>query len=248
MELPRLYSDLAHLWPLMSPPEDYADEAELVRGVLQEHLAVSPGVRQSILELGAGGGHTLHHLSNSYDCTAVDLSEPMLDNCRQLNPQVRCVAGDMRSVRLDQTFDAVLIHDAIDYMTSEADVCKALQTAAAHLEPGGVLIVAPTYTLETFSDHETEHDFNADGEIELTYFSYAHDPDPNDSTFELILVYLIRDAQTRQVQVIEDRHVCGLFGADHWQGMIRDAGFDIKPGQDVDTAAGPWAMFVGVKG
>jgi len=43
----------------------------------------------------------------------------------------------MRSVRLGRTYDAVIIHDAIMYMTTEDDLVAALATARAHLAPAG---------------------------------------------------------------------------------------------------------------
>lgn len=249
MTTPRLYDDLAHLWPMLSPPEHYTAEAAVLRGLIEKHLKGSSDQRRSVLELGAGGGHTLVHLADDYDCTAVDLSEPMLENCRRLVPQVQTIVGDMRSVRLNKTFDAVFLHDAIDYMLSESDVRRVLETAAAHLEPGGLCVVAPTYTRETFIDGDVADDGTTTDSGELTYFSYVHDPDPADDTFEMILLYLIRDAQTRAVEVIEDRHTCGLFSDEQWLGWMTDAGFDARheeadAGDPVDEL---WSLFVGLK-
>lgn len=235
----RLYTDLAHLWPLLSPPEDYAQETETIRRVLHEKLG-NKG-RISVLELGAGGGHALSHLTDEYDCTAVDLSETMLDNCRQLNPTVTTHVGDMRTVRLNRAFDAVLIHDAIDYMLSEKDVRSALATAAAHLNPKGIVLVAPTYVRETFVDHQAEHDQHRRGDLTLTYLSYVHDPDPADTTFEMLLNYVINEAG--RVRTIEDRHTCGLFSIEQWRAMMTDAGFDVEIADD-DL---PWTLFVGIK-
>lgn len=242
----RLYDDLAELWPLLSPPADYAPEAAVVRRIIAEHVALDAQDRPALLELGAGGGHTLTHLRDTFDCVAVDLSEPMLANCRRLNPEVETIVGDMRSVRLGRTFDAVLIHDAIDYLLSEAELRRTFDTVAAHLRPGGVALIAPTYTRETFAEHETEADQHADADTGrvLTYFQYVHDPDPADTTFELILVYVINDAG--HVRIEHDRHTCGLFDEPTWLRLMRDAGLDahVHP-------AGPdepdWPLFVGVK-
>lgn len=269
-ELPRLYDDLARLWPHLSPPEHYAPEAGVIDALLTEHLGEPPaGQRWRILELGAGGGHTLYHLAQRYDCVAVDLSEPMLANCRALNPAVRCVQGDMRSVRVGETFDAVLIHDAIDYMLDEADVLATLRTAADHLRPGGVALIAPTYVRETFIDGDVADDGTTipgigdprgeDGgsggvgtsDDELTYFTFVHDADPEDSVFEMILLYLIRDGRTRRVEVVEDRHTCGLFAAEDWLSMMRSAGLAPQPVTPPPAVAdgeepAAWTLFVGV--
>lgn len=262
---PRLYDDLAALWPAISPPEHYRAEADTIRTILDRSLGQPPADRKwSVLELGAGGGHTLVHLTGDFDCTAADLSEPMLDNCRALNPGVATVVGDMRTMRLDRQFDAVLIHDAIDYMVSPEDAAAALQTAAAHLRPGGVALIAPTYTTETFTDGEvaddgTEIDGIAGGD-HLTFFSFVHDPDPADTCFEMILLYLIRDAATRQVRVVEDRHTCGLFSLDTWCDLMEQAGLSTTPilmgGEDGDAEndadnddePAAWStLFIGIK-
>jgi cyclopropane fatty-acyl-phospholipid synthase-like methyltransferase len=71
----RLYGDLAYLWPLISPVEEYAAEARCWRNVLRGRLG--PG-RHRVLELGVGGGHHLWHLTADFEATAVDLSEAMM--------------------------------------------------------------------------------------------------------------------------------------------------------------------------
>ncbi len=62
----------------------------------------------------------------------------------------------MRTVRIGRAFDAVFIHDAVMYMSSERELRAALATVAAHLAPGGVALVAPDATAETFRE-ATEH-------------------------------------------------------------------------------------------
>jgi SAM-dependent methyltransferase len=241
MTTPRLYDELAWLWPLLSPPEDYAPEAEVLRALMAAHFGDRRGGRRlSLLELGAGGGHTLCHLADDFDCLAVDLSEPMLANCRRLVPNAETHVGDMRTLRLGRTFDIVLVHDAIDYMTSAEDARAACGTIAAHLSPGGVAFIAPTYTRETFTDGEVADDGTTTDAEELTYFTYVHDPDPTDDQFEMILLYLIRDQATRRVTVIEDRHACGLFSVSEWRGFCHEVGMSARH----EAEDGGWSLFV----
>lgn len=253
---PRLYADLAWLWPHLSPPEHYTAEAARLNDLIAERLGPGP---KRILELGAGGGHTLAHLSAEggrgglHECVAVDLSEPMLEHCRALIPGIEAVAGDMRDLRLGREFDVVLVHDAIDYLLTPGDVAKTLTTVHEHLIPGGLAVIAPTYTHETFIDGEVADDGTTTDSAELTYFTYVHDPDPADDTFEMILLYLIRspgDASTRQVETIEDRHTLGLFQHGAWLEMIEDAGFAseyVEQGDDDAEDEAAWALFVGSK-
>lgn len=243
--LPRLYDDLAWLWPMLSPPEHYEAEAAYLQQRIATHLGPGP---KRILELGAGGGHTLVHLASQtggqHTCVAVDLSEPMLENCRALIPGIETHVGDMRDLDLGQTFDAVLVHDAIDYLLTPGDIAATLGVVHRHLVPGGLAFIAPTYTRETFIDGDVADDGTTTNHEELTYFTFVHDPDEADDTFEMVLLYLIRPHDTRQVRVVEDRHTCGLFSESDWMSAVTRAGFATER---VEQEDGAWSLFLGTK-
>lgn len=219
---PRLYGELAELWPLVSPPEDYVEEARILAAVLRE--LAGPRERPSLLDLGSGGGHHLHPFAQGFELVAVDRSEAMLAHSRRLNPGVEHAVGDLRELRLDRRFDLVLIHDALAYLLDERDVTAALATAAAHLEPGGGLVLVPDRLRETFFDGELTTSQHADGERELTFVEYVHDPDPTDTQLEVVMLMLVR--QTGRVRVEEDRHAVGLFSRAQWLALLAEAGFE----------------------
>lgn len=218
-----MYDDLADLWPLISRPEEYAREAGYWRDVLRSELGSG---RHEILELGVGGGHNLSHLTSDFLATAVDLSEKMLSQCRMLNPDVRLHVGDMRTVRLGKRFKAVLVHDAISYMQTETDLRQVFTTAAEHLEPDGVFVVAPDHFRETFCSPRVEHATYSDGKTELTLIEYQYDPDPNDTMTETLVFYLIRTQEGLRVE--QDRHVLGLFPVQTWLDLMQEAGFSVE--------------------
>jgi hypothetical protein len=60
----------------------------------------------------------------------------MLGLSRELNPECEHIASDMRTLRLDRTFDAVLVHDAVMYMTTGEQLLAAARTAFVHTRPG----------------------------------------------------------------------------------------------------------------
>ena len=220
-EVPRLYADLAHLWPLMSPPEDYADEGACLRRELGKRLG--PG-RARILDLGTGGGHLLHHIASDFDATAVDLSDAMLVHSRSLNPNVTHHVGDMRTVRLGKTFDAVLIHDSIDYMTTQDDLRAAFATARAHLHPGGLLLAIPDDYVETFTPPRIRHETRRTNGAELTFVEYSTDMDPNDTQAETVYVFFFE--QDGELRVEVDRHTIGLFPVSTWERLLIESGFE----------------------
>jgi SAM-dependent methyltransferase len=203
---PRLYDELASWWPLLSPPPDYADDAAFFRQTLLAACAPPP---RTLLELGSGGGNTASHLKAHFQMTLVDLSPAMLDVSRALNPECEHLRGDMRTARLGRLFDAVLVHDAIMYMTSEDDLARAIETCFVHCREGGAALLAPDFTRETFRP-STDHGGQDGHGRSLRYLEWAFDPDPADTTIEVHFAYLLRDAG-RRVRIEKDRHVLGLF-------------------------------------
>jgi SAM-dependent methyltransferase len=205
---------------MVSPPEEYEEEADIWEKTLRGKLGLG---RHRILELGVGGGHLLSHLKHDFQATAVDISESMLVLSKKLNSQVKHHLGDMRDLRLNQTFDAVLIHDAVSYLLTEQDLTATFDTAKAHLRQGGLLIMAPDWFQETFSGTRVMHWINSTPAGEVTCIEHVRQPDPEDSTLESVFFYLW--TENGRLRIEQDRHTTGLFALNTWLGLMRKAGF-----------------------
>ncbi|HEY7874021.1 MAG TPA: class I SAM-dependent methyltransferase, partial [Actinomycetota bacterium] len=221
MDRPRLYSDLAPWFHLLTAPQDYAVEADFYTRVLTESSEIPVA---SVLELGSGGGNNASHMKDRFELTLTDLSEEMLAVSRSVNPEIEHVAGDMRTLRLGRAFDGVFVHDAIDYMTTVEDLGAAIETAFVHCAPGGAALFAPDHVAETFAaaTEDGGHDC-ADGRG-LRYLEWTWDPDPSDDTYRADFAYLLRKA-TGEVEIVHDCHTCGLFPRARWLELIETAGF-----------------------
>jgi SAM-dependent methyltransferase len=241
-----LYGDeLAPWFHLLTPPSEYLDEAAFALGLFREHVT---GPLETALELGSGGGNMASHLKRSLAMTLSDVSPAMLAISAAINPECEHLIGDMRTLRLGRTFDAVLIHDAICYMTTEDDLRAALSTAALHLRPGGVAVFAPDHIRERFAvgtDHGGEDGPSLPGGRPgpaLRYLEWTTDPDPSDTTYRVDYAILKRDAEGTVV-VRHDVHVEGLFDADTWLGLIESVGLRAHVADDPDGRA----IFVGTR-
>jgi trans-aconitate methyltransferase len=111
----------------------------------------TPAGHVRLLELGAGGGHLASHLKAWFDLTLVDLFPRMLEQSRRLNPECGHLIGDMRTFRLSERFDVVLIFDTISLMTTEADLLAVLRTARAHFDTDGIALFCPDWTVDRFT-------------------------------------------------------------------------------------------------
>lgn len=215
---PRLYRGLASWFHLLTAPEEYREEAELYRRLLTES-----GPVRTVLELGSGGGNNASHLKAHFELTLTDLSEDMLAVSRELNPECKHVQGDMRTLRLGRAFDAVFVHDAVEYMTTVADLRAAIETAFVHCRPGGIALFVPDHLRETFHPR-TDHGGHDGPGRSLRYLEWTWDPNPDDDTYLVDFAYLLRDEQGT-VRVEHDRHTCGLFTRATWLGLLEDVGF-----------------------
>jgi SAM-dependent methyltransferase len=235
------YGELAGWWPLISPPAEYAEEATFAAEVLGS--ATIP-VR-SVLELGSGGGHNASHLTQRFSMTLVDLSPEMLDVSRRLNPGCEHVAGDMRTVRLARAFDAVFVHDAVDYMTTEADLLMAMETAFAHCRPGGLALFAPDHTAEGFAEGAEHGGSDGPDGRGVRYLEWTWDPDPGDSWAQAEYAFLLRETDGT-VRSVHEAHRIGLFGRGVWLRLLAEAGFAAEAVTERTTEdRPPRELFVG---
>ena len=215
----KIYGELADWFPLLTPPEEYAEEAAAYQRALLD-AATRPVT--TLLELGSGGGHNASHLKQGFTMTLVEPADGMLAISKRLNPECEHLQGDMRTVRLGRQFDAVFIHDAVCYMTSEADLKAAMATAALHCAPGGAVLFAPDHVRENFTPRTDHGGHDRDGRG-LRYLEWVWDPDPGDTTYTVDYAVMLRE-RDGSVRVEHDRHIEGLFSRHDWLRWLADAG------------------------
>ncbi len=248
----KMYGELAKWWPLLSPPSEYVEEAAFFRALLRRHKPIP----RTLLELGCGGGSLAANLKREFALTLTDLSPQMLAVCRAVNPECEVLQGDMRSLRLGRRFDAVLVHDAIMYAATEAELRATIETAAAHCRAGGLVLLAPDCTRESFGErtpHAEGGASHADGGTDhggedgedgraLRYLEWSWDPDPRDEQFDVAYAFVLREADgTTRVEL--DRHTEGLFPEATWLRLMSESGLDAR------TAPDPWRgkIFLGTR-
>jgi trans-aconitate methyltransferase len=238
-----MYADIAPWFHLLTAPEEYAEEAKIYLEIFRRYAPQA----KTLLELGSGGGNNAFHLKQHYQMTLVDISPQMLALSQGLNPELEHHQGDMRTWRQGREFDAVFIHDAIMYMTTLDDLHLAMRTAFSHGRPGGIVLIAPDCTRETYKPatdcggHDGPH-------RAMRYLEWSWDPDPLDTTYQVEYAYLLREPDG-SVRAVQDRHVEGLFSQAEWLDALRQEGFTphILPFDHSEVEPGTVHLFVGEK-
>ncbi|KPJ68336.1 hypothetical protein AMJ44_06705 [candidate division WOR-1 bacterium DG_54_3] len=219
----RLYKDLAWVWPIISPLEDYAADSERFCKIIKENAKIEV---KTMLHLGCGGGRNDHTFKKHFKVTGVDISQEMLEQAKKLNPEINYHPGDMRTVRLEKQFDTVAAPDSINYMTSREDLRKAFQTAFEHLKPGGVFLTLVEEHPGKFKQNKTSTIIQSQGDVEIVFIDNYYDPDPKDTTYEATFVYLIR--KKGKLRIETDHHLVGIFALEVWHELLRKIGFEVK--------------------
>jgi SAM-dependent methyltransferase len=224
MDVPRLYGDLVPFYPLIDPVEDHREEMDDAHDVLRGRVR---GALTTLLELGSGAGNNAFHMKRHVACTLTDISEPMLALSRSQNPECEHIIGDMRTLRLGRTFDAVLVHDAIMYMRTLDELRAAALTAWTHTRPGGAALFLLDCTQETFVTDESAIVEGDDGTRAVRGVIWSWRPDPNDTVASEEFLLLLREGSA--VRAIHETHVFGVFSKAIWQATLEAVGFVVEP-------------------
>lgn len=235
----RMYNDLNWTWPIISREENYVEEVD---SIVKQVLDNSRIEVKKVLHIGCGGGGHDYTLKKCFELTGVDLSDEMLVHARKLNPDVTYHKGDMRSVRLGEKYDAVIVADSINYMLTEDDLGAAFKTAFEHLRPGGLFFTYAEYSADRFKQNMTWCSTHENENIDVTFIQNNYDPDPSDTVFESTFIYLVR--RDGELEVETDVHQQGLFEQKIWIRLLRDAGFEVET---TESRSGKYIMYLCIK-
>jgi SAM-dependent methyltransferase len=139
-----VFDAYAAYYDLLYQDKDYNAEANFVHELLAKHGVAK---QSSLLELGCGTGkHAECFARLGYSLHGVDMSQAMVDAANARKPadvakQLQFVVGDVRDIRVDQVFDAVIsLFHVASYQITNDDLMAMFKTAAMHLKPGGVFL------------------------------------------------------------------------------------------------------------
>lgn len=113
---------------------------EMIHEILVQNGKEPPS---SVLDIGCGTGFKLAHLQGlGYECTGIDYLQSMVAYARSEYPESDFEVGDIRDLRLGQTYDVITcVGWVIENVHSLADVSRSMDTFAVHSKPGTVLVL-----------------------------------------------------------------------------------------------------------
>lgn len=154
------YDKSAQIYDLLYRFRDYSREIEYVR---EQVHARRPQAR-TLLDLACGTGNHIEGLQRHFEVEGLDLSEPMLAQARLKFPRLRFHQASMTGFALGRHFDVVCcLFRSIAFARTPEGLGATVRAAADHLGPGGLLLIEPFFTPETFwVGHVVCHEARAD--------------------------------------------------------------------------------------
>jgi SAM-dependent methyltransferase len=214
------YTRSAELYNVIQAGKPYADEAATVHARIQAHLR-SGG--RALLDVACGTGNHAAHLRQHYRVEGLDLDEGLLRVGRGLYPDVLFHQGDMTAFDLGRRYDAlVCLFSAIGYVRTEDALRRTLANFARHLQPGGVAVVEPWFSPESFRPGMPRLVVAESPELKVARMGRT---DREGDLSVIVYVYVV--GRPGGIEHWEDRHLLGLFTHQQMLDAFAAAGLEV---------------------
>jgi ubiquinone/menaquinone biosynthesis C-methylase UbiE len=213
-----LFQRLAKYYDKIYRLKDYKKEVDFIQFLFQKfNLRV-----KTILDVACGtGSHAILLKKMGYDLVGVDISKEMLQIAREKVKGVGFIEGDMRKLRLNKKFDAVLcLFSSIAYNQNYDELEQTLRNFYNHLKEKGILIFDNGFFKETFNENRTWIDLVDEENLKLIRFGNRQKLEKN---FKVVFVYIWKE--NGKLDFDFDEHVLGMFEIKEVKKIMEKVGF-----------------------
>jgi len=214
-----MWTELARYYDKIHQRKDYEKEVDFLEKVFRKH-----GLKvRDILDVACGtGAHAALLVKRGYDVVGVDLNEEMLEIARRKVRNATFVKGDMRDLKLDRTFDAVIcMFNSVAYNQTVSQLRKTLSGFRKHLKARGIVVFDTHFLREKFTHGYRSVMGYDDDELTIARFSFS---EKLGKKGRITFSYLIREGNDFNY-IKRDVHEFGLFSLSEIIRAMRKAGF-----------------------
>ena len=216
-----MFSKTPHYYDKIYASKDYQGEAQRLVAVIRENLC-SKG--NQLLDVACGTGHHIEYLKEHFAVEGLDISEELLEVARQRNPGVLFHQADMIHFELGKRFDVVTcLFSSIGYARTIENLKRAVNCMAQHVVPGGVVVIEPWFTPDTWRPGTVHAQFVDEPELKIARINTSY-VEGRLSYFDLH--YLIGTPEGTEHFV--EHHEMGLFEQDEMVAAFEGAGLAVS--------------------
>ena len=224
------FKKYSYYYDLLYKDKNYEAEADYVKAkLLQKKQSI-----KTVLEFGSGTGQHARLLSQrGFEMCGVERSKTMIEKARSETDRlglqsIQFEQGDLRSVRIGKKFDAVIaLFHVLSYQTSNADAQAMFETAATHIETGGIFLFDCWYGPAVLTDHpETRVKRVEDDTVEIIRIAESV-MFPNQNKVEVHYKLLAIEKSSSILQQIDEVHPMRYFFLPEIELMLETSGFKL---------------------
>ena len=216
-----MFSNSARIYDAVYAFKDYSAEAARVQALIQERC---PGA-SSLLDVACGTGKHLEQFQRWYDDVAgLDLDEELIGVAGERLADVPLHVGDMTSFDLGRKFDAITcLFSSIGYVGTVVRLNDAIAAMAAHLTPGGVLVLEPWLAPEVWKVGRPDLLTVDEPDLKIARMTMT-----SQEGLLAIMDFAYLVATPEGLQHFSERHEAALFTDDEYRQAFNAAGLVVE--------------------
>ena len=202
--------------------KDYEAESRRLGEIIAAHKTA---VGNDLLDVACGTGGHIPYLSNTFRVEGLDLDPRMVEIARAKHRDVPFHVGDMLDFDLGRQFDVVVsLFSSIAYVRTPDRLGMAVRNLARHVRPGGVLVIEPYFTPQTWKARTGAPGANLVDKPDITIVrmvDWARDGNVLKPTFH----YLV--GTSGGIEHFTELHEMGLFSEDEHRAAFAAADMSV---------------------
>ncbi len=178
----------------------------------------------ALLDLACGTGEQCNYFSECFAVTGLDLSAEMLKCARAKLPHLRFVQADMFNFSFPAPFDAIAsLYGSVGFADGKEQLEQGFACVYRHLKPGGVFLLTPWSTKETFEE-KLVTDARTSGEISFCRMESVRRIAEDKVRVEMH--HLI--GKGLEIEEHHGEQLISLFSEEEYRTALQEAGFTIR--------------------
>ncbi|WP_141653082.1 class I SAM-dependent methyltransferase [Phenylobacterium immobile] len=215
-----MYSKSAQFYDELYHFKDYRKASE---GVISEIRSLAPAAR-TLLDVACGTGLHLQELSKTFAVEGLDINPDFVEAARKRVPDAPIHLGDMTEFYLGKTFDAVtILFSSQAYVKTKENLRKTVACLARHLADGGVVIMEPWFSAETFWTGTITVNVVDKKDLKIVWM---YTSERVGDLAVLDIHYMV--GRPGGIEQFREVHELGLFGVEDYRDAFEHAGLDFS--------------------
>ena len=232
-----MFTASSDIYDLVYSFKDYKKESEEITAIIKEKR---PNCK-TILDIACGTAEHHKYLKDNFEIDGIDLNEKFIKIARQKNLNGSYSVADMINFDLDKKYDVVIcLFSSIGYLRSFDAIVSALKCFNQHLNPNGLVIIEPWYTVE--NSLASRIDMTTYDKEEIKICRIAHSYPENE--FSILNFYYLLGTIDEGVRHFEERHEVRRTSTQEMFEAFKKADLDVTFDEKGLTGRG---MYYGIK-